>query len=67
MTYGYRDDTWKYIRYDRQPGLVELYNHREDPDETENLALQPEYADKIEYYQNLCDAIIEKLEADRVH
>ena len=67
LTYGYRDDTWKYIRYDREPTLIELYNHKEDVDETVNLALLPEYVDKMAYYQNICDSIIEKLEADRVH
>lgn len=67
LTYGYRDDTWKYIRYDRKPDLIELYNHQQDPDETVNLASLSEYADKLEYYQNICDSIIEQLRSDRVH
>jgi len=40
----YRDDTWKFIRYEAEPELIELYNHKEDPNEIENLAYNSSYA-----------------------
>jgi arylsulfatase A-like enzyme len=64
--YGYRDDSWKFIGYDDKPGLIELYNHREDLHETRNLALLPQYADKVDYYRSICDSIIDRLISDRV-
>ena len=65
-TDGYRDDTYKFIRYDDNP-LIELYNHKEDPAETKNLAYKPEYADKVEYYMNKSDSIANSLMSDRIH
>jgi arylsulfatase A-like enzyme len=37
-----RRGPWRYIRY--RTGNVELYDHRTDPDEYDNLAGRPEYA-----------------------
>ena len=65
-TDGYRDDTYKFIRYDDHP-FIELYNHREDVHEKVNLAYEPEYAGKVEYYTNKCDSIAERLLLDRLH
>jgi arylsulfatase A-like enzyme len=65
-TDGYRDDTWKFIRYDDNP-LIELYNYREDIHETVNLAIKSEYADKVDYYMNKCNSIANKLLSDRIH
>jgi arylsulfatase A-like enzyme len=62
----FRDDTWKFIRYEDQPELLELYNHREDPREIHNLALQEEYSGKIEYYRQKCDSIAGRLLSERV-
>lgn len=65
-TDGIRDDTWKFIRYDDNPDLIELYNLKDDSDETRNLAYDAEYAEKVEYYRNECEAMVEKLMADRI-
>jgi arylsulfatase A-like enzyme len=40
-----RRRTWRYIRY--RTGEVELYDHRRDPQEFENLARDPRYAATI--------------------
>jgi len=62
----YRDDTWKYIRYDDYPDYVELYNHKEDFNETINLADEAKYAEKLTYYKNKCDSIAKKLMSERL-
>jgi len=61
-----RDDTWKFIRYEAAPDLIELYNFREDPNETRNLAYNSLYSERIIHYKSMCDSIISKLMADRV-
>lgn len=66
MTDGYRDDTWKFIRYENNPDFIELYNHQEDFNETKNLAYDPEYAGKVEELKFACDSIINKLMSDRI-
>lgn len=38
-----RTKDWRYIRY--KDGAEELYDHRKDPDEFQNLAQSPEYAE----------------------
>ena len=65
-TEAYRDDTWKFIRYDDHPEYIELYNHTEDFNEINNLAYLSEYADIVRKYQNKCDSIAGKLIADRL-
>ncbi len=62
----FRDDTWKFIRYDDTPGYYELYNHKEDFNETKNLALQEQYTDKVEMFKQKCDSIAACLLSDRV-
>jgi len=62
----YRDDTWKFIRYEAEPELIELYNHKEDPNEIENLAYNSSYAGMVEHYSFLCDSVAGKLMSDRV-
>ncbi len=62
----YRDDAWKFIRYEDNPGLVELYNYLQDPNESRNLAYEPEYSEKVEYYEHLCDSIVDELMAARI-
>ncbi len=66
MTDGIRDDTWKFIRYENNPEFIELYNHKEDVNETKNLAYDDEYTDMVKHYHYVCDSIINKLMADRV-
>ncbi|MDO5971329.1 sulfatase [Flavivirga aquimarina] len=62
----FRDETWKYIRYEANPEYVELYNHKEDFYETNNLALDKKYADKIVSYAHKCDSVINKLMTQRI-
>jgi len=65
-TEAYRDDTWKFIRYDDYPEYIELYNHREDANETINLAYNSDYSDKVKLYKNVCDSIAGKLISERI-
>ena len=45
QNYSLRTQDWRYIRY--YTGDEELYDHRNDPREWENLASNPEYAAKL--------------------
>jgi arylsulfatase A-like enzyme len=65
-TEGFRDDTWKFIRYDDNSEFIELYNLKEDVNEIINLAYDSEYADMVKQYKYLCDSIAGKLMSDRV-
>ncbi|MBN1388903.1 MAG: sulfatase [Bacteroidales bacterium] len=62
----YRDDTFKFIRYEDKPDLIELYNHLDDPNESRNLAYDDKYSEKVEYYRHLCDTIVDELIAARI-
>ena len=44
-----RSENWRYIHY--RDGSEELYDHRNDPGEHINLALNPEYADIIDIHK----------------
>ena len=66
LTYGFRDENWKFIRYDDAPELMELYNYSKDVNEAKNLAYDPQFADKVEYYSNKCDSAIQLLVNARV-
>jgi arylsulfatase A-like enzyme len=44
QNYTYRTKDWRYIRY--RNGKGELYDHRNDPFEWNNLALNPEFDEK---------------------
>lgn len=61
----FRDDTWKFIRYEKNPEFVELYNLKEDANETINLALDEKYADQLHSYKLKCDSIAAKLLSER--
>jgi arylsulfatase A-like enzyme len=63
----YRDDTWKFIRYEAEPGLIELYNFRKDPNETNNLAQDSGYEDRLQYYRHKCDSLAEWLMSERIN
>lgn len=62
----FRNDTWKFIRYEDHPDYMELYNFRKDPNETNNLAFNKKYETKIEFYRNKCDSIAARLLSQRV-
>jgi len=44
---GVRTDEWKYLRYVDDPSIEELYNLREDPQETNNLAFNPGHEERL--------------------
>ena len=62
----YRDDTWKFIRYEDHPDFVELYNLKEDPFEVHNLAFKKEYQQKVASYAHKCDSAAARLLSERV-
>lgn len=64
-TEGYRDDEFKFIRYD-DSDYVELYHHKSDFNEVNNLALDESYAQKLAFYAAKCDSIIHELVLDRL-
>ncbi len=47
--FAVRSDDWRYIQY--RDGSQELYDHRVDPQEYNNLALDPTYASVIEEHK----------------
>jgi len=58
---GVRTDTWKYVHYPHGDGgpdrhMAELYNLKEDPNETNNLINNPQYA-----------SIVKELKAELAH
>ena len=44
---GVRTNDWKYLRYINNKSLEELYNLKNDPKETNNLAKNPKYKDVL--------------------
>ncbi len=66
-TDAYRNDTWKFIRYDDHPDFIELYNHKNDPYEKNNLATDIKYADQIKQYRHSCDSMVGILMKARVN
>jgi arylsulfatase A-like enzyme len=40
---GVRTDEWKYMRYVDDPSIEEMYDLRDDPEETNNLVADPDY------------------------
>ena len=45
---GVRTDDWKYLRYLDDPSIEELYNLRVDPEETNDLASDPDHQETLE-------------------
>ncbi len=62
----FRDETFKFIRYEDSPSLIELYNLEEDVNETNNLALDKTNADRVAFYAAKCDSVVASLISDRV-
>jgi len=62
----FRDNTWKFIRYEDHPDYIELYNLKEDPNEVNNLAFNKKYKTKVEFYRQKCDSATTKLMSQRV-
>jgi arylsulfatase A-like enzyme len=62
----YRDGNWKFIRYEDHPDFFELYNLKEDGYEVNNLALDKNYSDKLDFYKQKCDSVARKLLSDRI-
>lgn len=44
-----RTDRWRFVEWRKAgvPNVYELYDHRSDPQENENLAVRPEYAETV--------------------
>jgi len=57
QNYSLRTQDWRYIRY--HTGDEELYDHRIDKNEWENLASNPEYAVKLASFRKQLDARLE--------
>jgi len=57
---GIRKSEWKYFRYRFIETPEELYDLRNDPLETKNLATDPAYNDVLNRLRNECDNQIEK-------
>jgi arylsulfatase A-like enzyme len=56
QTYSYRTQYWRYIRY--KDGQEELYDHRNDPYEWHNLALNEKYRTiKMSLFEQMYDII----------
>lgn len=64
-TDGYRDQQYKFIRYDDHDYL-ELYDLHSDPDESSNLAYSDQFSHLVGTYDMKCDSIIGKLLSDRL-
>lgn len=66
QTECFRDETWKFIRYEVHPDFVELYNLKEDVNEVNNLAFQPEYSELVKSFHQKSDSIAMKLLSNRL-
>jgi alpha-L-rhamnosidase len=57
---GVRTNEWKYLRYVNDKSWEELYNLKDDPQEANNLAGQPEFRHVQVALRNKCDQLIQK-------
>ena len=62
----FRDNTWKFIRYEDHPEFYELYNLKEDVQELHNLALDKKHRNRVQDYAKKCDAAAERFLKQRV-
>ena len=63
-TVGVRTEDWKYVRYYRNKH-EQLYDLKNDPGETKNLASQPQYQAVLNELRQKTDQYIDKYEAER--
>lgn len=58
---GVRTTTWKYLRYiDYDPVYEELYDLQADPNETHNVARDPDYLIQLDQLRQRCDELMKK-------
>lgn len=57
---GVRTDQWKYFRYVNNKTLEELYDLSKDPQEINNLAGNPDYADRLRGLRGACETLADK-------
>ncbi|MBT29362.1 MAG: acetylglucosamine-6-sulfatase [Thalassobius sp.] len=57
---GVRTDEWKYLRYIYDKSSEELYNLKDDPQETKNLAHNKKYQSTLVALRQKCDELIKK-------
>jgi arylsulfatase A-like enzyme len=57
---GVRTQDWKYFRYVNDKSIEELYNLKEDPQEINNLAKNPAFAEKTKAFRRTTDNLIAK-------
>jgi arylsulfatase A-like enzyme len=63
---GVRSDRWKYFRYRFIDAPEELYDLKNDPLETRNLASLPKYADVLAELRKNCEASAKKYSARKL-
>ena len=61
QTEAVRTGQWKYIRYPQHPEYEELYDLKTDPNESNNLADESRYNDKLSELRTMCDRKIQAL------
>ncbi|NJB86569.1 arylsulfatase A-like enzyme [Lewinella marina] len=61
---GVRTKDWKYFRYLNDKRDEELYHLASDPAETNNLATQAEYREKLLEFRRKCDELVERYSDD---
>ena len=57
---GVRTKDWKYFRYINDKTIEELYDLKKDPQEINNLAKDPAFAQKLNAFRKSTDALIAK-------
>ncbi|TMM52009.1 DUF4976 domain-containing protein [Maribacter algarum] len=57
---GIRTKDWKYFRYINDKTIEELYDLKKDPQEINNLAKDPTFAQKLNAFRKSTDALIAK-------
>ena len=59
---GIRTDEWKYLRYVNDPSIEEMYDLREDPEETNNLAGDAGHQETLENLRAKLEQLTERYE-----
>ena len=54
------------MNYEDHPDFIELYNFKEDVNETRNLSTDEKYADKVKIYAHKCDSALTRLMLERI-